>query len=253
MDEDGSWNSASTTIWFKLQAAIGTSASDDSYYLYYGNAAATGPPENKSTVYLAYDDFEGATVGLAPPGWTVRTGSWLVVDERGGGGVATAAGTSGRAFMDKDGVSEQDVLVRARLKFVEDAASALPTIMSRSSNTTATTVTGYKFDVFRGNGVDIGKYVNGTHSFLDSVAESVTANTWYVIEGGSYGSTLRLWRDGVEKGSATDTAITAAGAVRLLFYHGGTGTQHARFDDFLARKYVEAEPSAALGAEEAGP
>ncbi len=255
LDEDSAWNGTATEVWFKLQAGIAASSSDTSYYLHYGNGAAVNPPANKNNVYVTYDDFEGGTVGQPPTGWTVRTGTWNLVDDAGNkvAEVGTPSGTSGRAFMDKDGVSEQDVLVRARVKFVDDVSTALPTIMSRSSNTTASTVTGYKFDVYRGNGVDIGKYVNGTHTFLLQVAEAVSANTWYTQEGGTYGSTLRLWRDGVEKGSTTDTAITGAGAVRLLSYHAGTGTRYARFDDFLARLYVEPEPTTSLGAEETTP
>ncbi len=39
-------NSAVTHVWFPLQATIGNGASDDGYYLYYGNASAASPPTN---------------------------------------------------------------------------------------------------------------------------------------------------------------------------------------------------------------
>jgi len=51
-------NTASTQIWFKTQVDISAGGTDDSYDMYYGNAAAVNPPENKSNVYLWYDDFD---------------------------------------------------------------------------------------------------------------------------------------------------------------------------------------------------
>ncbi len=67
-DLDTTWNNASadTTIWFKIQAAISASGSDDNYYLYYNNLSATNPPDDGSNVFLFYDDFEG---GALPGPW----------------------------------------------------------------------------------------------------------------------------------------------------------------------------------------
>jgi hypothetical protein len=57
LDEQSSWNSATTTIWFRTQAAIGAGLTDDNYYLYYGNGSAGAPPANWANVFLFHDDF----------------------------------------------------------------------------------------------------------------------------------------------------------------------------------------------------
>jgi len=76
LDEASSWNNASTKVWFKTQAAIGASASDDNYYLYYGNASAGAPPANGMNVYLFYDDFSGTTIDTSK--WLVTRGTTSV-------------------------------------------------------------------------------------------------------------------------------------------------------------------------------
>ena len=62
------WNSANTVTWFKTQAGISASSSDENYYLYYGNSGETqSPPANmsdsmgadtSSDVFWYADDFE---------------------------------------------------------------------------------------------------------------------------------------------------------------------------------------------------
>ena len=57
LDDQSAWNSATTRVWFRTQAAIGASSTDDNYYLYYGNPSAGAPPANWANVFLLYDDF----------------------------------------------------------------------------------------------------------------------------------------------------------------------------------------------------
>ena len=45
LDAGSAWNGGTTTIWFKLQAAIGAASSDNNYYIYYHNSAAGGSLE----------------------------------------------------------------------------------------------------------------------------------------------------------------------------------------------------------------
>ena len=61
-DASSSWNNAATKVWFKLQAGIAASGSDNGYWLYYNNAAAGSPPANGMNVYLFWDDFPGSTL-----------------------------------------------------------------------------------------------------------------------------------------------------------------------------------------------
>jgi len=74
------WNSANTTTWFKTQAGITVSSSDDNYYVYYGNAGETQAApvdisdsmgaDVASNVFWYADDFEEHAANTDPDGWT---------------------------------------------------------------------------------------------------------------------------------------------------------------------------------------
>ena len=58
LDLDSSWDSATTTIWFQVRAAVSADSLDSNYALYYGNSSAGSPPADPTRVYLFYDGFE---------------------------------------------------------------------------------------------------------------------------------------------------------------------------------------------------
>jgi hypothetical protein len=90
LEEGSGWNSATTTLWFKAQSAIGANTVNDNYYLYYGNAAAGTPPADADNVFLMYDDFSGTTLDASK--WTTLRGTNTVA-----GGLMTV-GTDSAAF-----------------------------------------------------------------------------------------------------------------------------------------------------------
>lgn len=68
LDDNSAWNSASTRLWFKSQAALSANAATTGYYLYYRNPSAGAPPANPRNVFQYSDDFSGASLD---PAWTV--------------------------------------------------------------------------------------------------------------------------------------------------------------------------------------
>ncbi len=82
LDDTSAWNTATTEIWFRTQAAIAANASSTNYYLYYGNTAAGAPPANPLNVFLFHDNFAGASVDTSK--WTITQGTATV-----SGGVLT--------------------------------------------------------------------------------------------------------------------------------------------------------------------
>ncbi|WP_342304906.1 Ig-like domain-containing protein [Methanolobus sp. ZRKC5] len=68
LDENSSWNNASTKIWIKTQKEITADSVSNDYFMYYGNSSAMNPPENADNVYLFYDDFE-----------TLNTSKWQIM------------------------------------------------------------------------------------------------------------------------------------------------------------------------------
>ncbi len=53
LDAGAAWNQTNTKIWFKTQADVAASATDNNYYLVYGNALAANPPA--TGVFGLYD------------------------------------------------------------------------------------------------------------------------------------------------------------------------------------------------------
>jgi len=75
-DPVDTWNLATTRVWFRTQAGIAATVTDDNYYVYYGNPAAGTPPQNSANVFLFYDDFSAATFDATK--WTTVSGTPLV-------------------------------------------------------------------------------------------------------------------------------------------------------------------------------
>jgi hypothetical protein len=67
LDPASDWNTGATTLWFRLKAGIPASTTDTSYYLFYGDPNAPAPPDDGRQVYLAWDDFTGASLD---PAWS---------------------------------------------------------------------------------------------------------------------------------------------------------------------------------------
>ena len=78
-DLDTPWNNASTKIWFKTQAVINASSSNDNYYVYYSYPSATNPPANANNVFLFYDGFESGDTSAWDGVWLGDGGDSLTI------------------------------------------------------------------------------------------------------------------------------------------------------------------------------
>ncbi|MBU0757937.1 MAG: hypothetical protein KKF44_07740, partial [Nanoarchaeota archaeon] len=56
------FNLDSTQIWFRMFEEISQGSSNASYFMYYGNTDADNPPDNRTNIYLLWDDFLGSSV-----------------------------------------------------------------------------------------------------------------------------------------------------------------------------------------------
>jgi predicted ribosomally synthesized peptide with SipW-like signal peptide len=254
LDEASNWNSTSSGVWFKLEADISASSSDDNYYLYYGNATATNPPANKSNVYLYWDDFESYTTGSAPTGWTVISGNHQVVNDGGNKIVRSTGSTSGRHVIYKDGIAEADVLASSRVR-TNDVTNVNMGPAARVTGTIESNSNYYTFHFRRTDNNDhIGKVVNGTWGDIVSTAQTPSNNTWYRYGIGAAGSNLKGWFNTTQELSTTDTSIPGAGSVGIYNVFGSVDAADTiDADNFIARLYVEPEPTTGLGAEQPKP
>jgi hypothetical protein len=99
-----------------------------------------------------------------------------------------------------------------------------------------------------GSRIDWMKRVNGTDSYIAGSSTDYLSRVWSDVEVVIYGSSVKAYLNGVQKISATDTAISAAGKVGFI------GLYQAYWDNFCVGKYVSPEPShGSWGSEETAP
>jgi outer membrane protein assembly factor BamB len=259
-------NTASTTIWFKLQADIAANATDASYSLFYGNANAPAPPANLNNVYLAYDNFDSDTLAQPPAGWTIQGGGpWNVVADVGTNRIlresnATAAA---RNVIKVSSVStERDVWVQADVRMTTAAgleSTGCP--LGRVGGTTAANMNAYRSCL---QYVTVGANANqrvsqlaywnaGTFTSLQQPLYPWVNGAFYTVGGAFFGSpaTLRTFVNGVLQAPSIigNNNVATAGSVGLFVYDGDPVNYD--FDNFLARRYTEPEPTTAIAAESA--
>jgi outer membrane protein assembly factor BamB len=259
-------NTASTTIWFKLQADIAANGTDASYSLFYGNANAPAPPANLNNVYLAYDNFDADTLNQPPAGWTVQGGGpWNVVADVGTNRIlreSNAAGANRNIIHFTSVSNERDVWVQADVRMTTVAgleSTGCP--ISRVGGTTAANLTAYRSCL---QFITVGALPNqrvsqlaywnaGAFNSLQEPLYPWVDATFYTVGGAFFGSpaTLRTFINGVLQVPSIigNNNVTTAGSVGLFVYNGDPVNYD--FDNFLARRYTEPEPTTAIAAEAA--
>jgi outer membrane protein assembly factor BamB len=259
-------NSANTTVWFKLQADIAANGSDASYSLFYGNANAGAPPANLNNVYLAYDNFDADTLNQPPAGWTVQGGGpWNVVADVGANRIlreSNNAGNNRNIIKFTSVTNERDVFVQADVRMTTAAgleSTGCP--IGRVGGTTAANLTAYRSCLqFITIGANPNQRVSqlaywnaGAFNTLQEPLFAWNNGTFYTVGGAFFGSpaTLRTFVNGVLQAPSIigDGNVATAGSVGLFVYDGDPVNYD--FDNFMARRYTEPEPTTALAAESA--
>jgi hypothetical protein len=258
-------NTANTTIWFKLQADIAANGSDNSYSLFYGNANATAPPANLNNVYLAYDNFDSDTLNQPPAGWTVQAnGPWNVVSDVGANRIlreSNNTATVRNVIKINSVANERDVWVQADVRMTSAAgleSTGCP--IGRVGGIGAADMTAYRSCLqFITIGATPDQRVSqlaywnaGAFNSLQQQAFAWNDGTFYTVAGAFFGSpaTLRNFVNGVLQQSLVGNAnVATAGSVGLFVYNGDLVNYD--FDNFLARRYTEPEPTTAVSAEAA--
>jgi len=259
-------NTASTTIWFKLQANIGANGTDASYSMFYGSANASAPPANLSNVYLAYDNFDSDTLGQPPAGWTVQGGGpWNVVADVGANRVlreSNAVANNRNLIHVNSFANERDVLVQADVRMATLAgAESTGCPVGRVGGTTTANMNAYRSCLqFVTVGANPNQRVSqlaywnaGAFTSLQEPLFAWNNATFYTVGGAFFGSpaTLRTFVNGVLQAPSVvgNANVAAAGSVGLFVYNGDPVNYD--FDNFLARRYTEPEPTTAVAAESA--
>jgi hypothetical protein len=264
-------NTANTTIWFKMQADVAANGSDASYSMFYGNANAPAPPANLNNVYLAYDNFDSDTVNQPPAGWTVQGGGpWSVVTDVGANQVlreSNNAVTQRNLIHFNAVTNERDVWVQSDVRMTSAAgleSTGCP--VGRVGGTTTADMTAYRsclqFINIAGTDQRVSQLADwnaGAFGSLQQQAFAWVDGTFYTVAGAYFGgpatATIKVLVS--PAGSAPvlqqtivgDGNVTTAGSVGVFVYDGNQVNYD--FDNFMARRYTEPEPTAAVAAESA--
>lgn len=253
LDPGSAWNTATTRIWFKSQAAIGANGSNSTnYFLYYGNPAAGAPPANRARVFLAHDTFELGNLSK----WAEFPNSlWAADNTRSHAGIFSgmfpAEPPNSRVLVVNvpTPLNVADVYTESWW-YLNSASTAYKLNQGVRNNSNGDfyhlTLSGPPF------GWGIAKEINGMFTQIVSVPATPPVNTWIRVGAAIQGSTMRIFVDGAEVAQATGLTELTSGNVGFDKFEVPAGAGWW-VDDFIARRYVNPEPGSGLGAEQVGP
>lgn len=255
LDAGSAWNSATTRIWFQTQAPIGANGSDNNYYIYYGNAAATNPPADKARIFLFSDDFEAGNLNK----WTqVPTANWAVSGTRAHTGAAALKYASEadqiRILVANPALNVADVFVESWW-YLETASTLWELKQVLRQNGGVDDRTYYDFHLYDAPPFSwaIGSRVNGVGiERAPNAGPSPAPNSWTRVGSGIAGSVFHGFINGVEVNTASGLTDLTTGNIGFQKFGVPTGATWW-LDDVVARRYVNPEPVSAAGGEQVAP
>jgi len=231
-------NTSSTRIWFKTQADIPASGSDNNYYMYYDNPLAGNPSATKSNVYLLWDDFnDGDYDDWTPVGSTWNASSGFLDNK-------DASGTG--KYIRKNGYNvTESVLIEYKGLIDVDEENLLYLNVAGTVNGSSTG-NGYCLGINADTDtVSIERIDNGSRTAIDSASEVIIdPDVWYDI-------TIIHFTNGTMSAEVAGSKVTVTDTTYSTPYEFGTWCQYeASYDEVMVRKYVSPEPSAHTGPEQ---
>lgn len=190
-------------LWFRLPSAIGPLTTDNtSYQLYYGNAAATAPPNNINAIFPPQNSSLTNVVGA----WHLSEGTGTIINDSSGNGHTGSAanvgwvtgkfgpagdfnGSSGRVNLGYDGAYNVNQLTVEAWIYPRGGGESS---ILRKSWTNSDSGLIYDFIV---EGQDVFLRLNGNEGSVRA-QNALQYNRWYHIAGTYDGSTIRIYVNG---------------------------------------------------------
>jgi hypothetical protein len=245
-----------TEIWFPLQANISASGSDSNYYIYYNNPSAGSPPQNRSEIYLVWDDFESYSIDSTPGGgWTedpeFSTHNWQIKSDSGNKVLQDISpdGEYKRLYQGESWWTNYKIEARVKLdSFLFSGITFRRQPWSGSYYDHYALITD---DRAANNKLVIRRWSGGGSNFAVVASDSTDFDglAWHSYTIDIIGDSISLSRDGTQYVShdiSGDTPrFTTGGHVGLMSHEGLT-----MFDDVKVRLLLENEPTTSLGEQE---
>ena len=251
------FNSATTQLWVKLQNTIAASGSDSNYYLLYDNPSAVNPPQNKSKVYLWFDDFNRANKADITTEAAYRKtngGTWAIENQKLKN--TGAAGDPNKLIVRALGNLTQNVDMLVKINVTTWAGDADTARMGLSCCMDTANGQGYSGVLHQTH--SRFDFLNDLRSWGTSASVSWSNNKWYnmrfrVVNPSARNGFGKVWGVGTsELSSWNNTGNFGTGAARSYGQVGISGSRQSDvtyFDDFTIRYVLPNEPICTFGSE----
>jgi len=231
-------------IWVKLPSDI-ESQSEKHIYMYYGNPSATTTSDGDDT-FLFFDDFEGTNLDANKWDW-----DWADVTVS-NSVFETTDGENQIGMMSKNTISESNIAVGEKFYYDgDDNDPILNLAFHRPSNDLSKKmdeIDGYLAEwSYDTTSRSFNYWIRLIYSGSDegstsSKPQDLPRGQWHIFEMRKYGTTIRLYRDEVEKLSSTTTHELTSGYISIGAWTYVTGQTH-KWDWIYVRKYADPEPT----------
>ncbi|HEU5097667.1 MAG TPA: kelch repeat-containing protein, partial [Roseiflexaceae bacterium] len=160
------------------------------------------PSATPTTTTLFADNFEAATIGAAPPGWTASGGTWAVVQD-GSRVVKQSKSPASTLELCAGSTTWTDYTVSVDAK--APAGNAFFGITGRHNDIN----NAYMLVLKNGKTWQLGKNVNGSFTQLASGKYIYTSGTWYTLRLAFSGSTIKAFINGALLRTVTDNSLSS--------------------------------------------
>ncbi|MHA2284104.1 MAG: DUF2341 domain-containing protein, partial [Promethearchaeota archaeon] len=262
LDPSSSWNSNSTKIWFKTQAAIAASSFDNNYYLYYSNSFASSPPSNSDNIFFFYDGFESGDLYGWDGNSTGSAGDLISAstDQAYTGNYAAKCEmdvvASPQAMVYEDFPDEMNMIARVPIYldpslFITDRLTVIQFVDTSPGWQNLMSVTiDQDMTLYMWNAVVGEAYGYGGGS-------TISTGTWHTLEFqlkiSETAGVARLWLNDSLEIEATSINVSTEGIDKFatgIYWAGDNEPNTVYIDDIYLRVGVDTEPATSLGVEE---
>jgi hypothetical protein len=236
-----SWSASTTTasVWVNVPTIP---SGGTVVYLYYGNAAATSVSSGTNT-FNFFDDFSGGSISAS--NWTASGGTWTVVNDTqqdGTTGAVARGSTTARQVLSSTYTGTNYTVDM----YGKQISGRLWGLGVRATGQTNLDSVNLYDDLGTTNNLYVYSWVNNstaaaTGTLGTAAVGTVSANTWYKLSVKVHGTELDVFKDGVQKITATNSSLPSGG----IALYGENGTV-AEFNNVRVRQYAATEPVATV-------
>ena len=159
-----------------------------------------------SAATLFSDNFDDGNSS----GWTTQNGSWSVVQDSGSYVFYQSSTSEGRAWVNG---SWSNCTVEAKVKVDNFNGSNRAFVCARMKDGNNY----YAASLVGGGKLEIRKKVSGSSSTLASKSYSLSTGTWYTVKLEVNGSSIKMYVNGTQQLSATDSSLSSGGAGLIAY------------------------------------